>query len=147
MELLGMDYRVNVDRARLPSEALAAASGCQPYVNQEAVDEMPGRGDGRVCVEVLFFKLDCAVDEEELDKEYEARGLVPADPYALAAVNETDPLFSRSYPNGTHWKDKRGRWCVCKFSSRAGVREVRAGFRLPYVRWTPSWWFAGVRIL
>jgi len=132
---------VKVNRKRSAEEALKA-TGRNQYVNNDVIKAMP-QGEGEE-TEVVFFKLGCTVSENDLDKEYEKRGLKPADPYALAKVNEDDPAFADEHPNGTHWKDKNGKWCFASFLNRwCCEREV-------YVNhydngWHGSWWFAGLR--
>ena len=82
------------------------------------------RGEGDEA-EVFFFKLGRYVNDADLEKEYELRGLKPADPYSLAAVNEADPAFADDHPNGTHWKDKSGNWCSARsYQWGAGERCV-----------------------
>jgi hypothetical protein len=93
--------------------------------------------------EVIFFKIGREVSCSELEKEYELRGLKPADPYSQAAVNEADPAFADEHPNGTQWKDKDGNYCCAVFDRRGVERCVGVG-RYGYV-WLDYWWFAGVR--
>lgn len=103
---------------------------------------MMPRGDGDES-DVIFFKPGRSVSDVDLDKEYALRGLVPADPYALAAVNEADPAFADEHPNGTHWKDADGNWCYTAFNRWNDgrfvdvCRDVRG--------WFAYWWFAGLR--
>lgn len=135
--------RVTVTRIRPPQSALDA-TGRRQYTNPEVVAEMPGFQESlSEEVDVYFFQLGRYVSDEELDREYELRGLKPADPYALAAVNEIDPAFADGYPNGTDWKDSRGRWCFAMFGTWRGERHVHVD-RYGSV-WDDGWWFAGVR--
>ncbi len=153
MELdLQFTRRVSVRRARGPMEVLVAATNCKPWVCPDTVSKMPGSGLGIEEVEIVFFNLqglDHGVDEEELDREYKARGLAPADPFSLAAVNEQDVSFSDRYPSGTHWKNEKGKWCICRFlvDKNRGERRVDVGPRFPYRIWERGkWWFAGIKI-
>ncbi|MCR4279148.1 MAG: hypothetical protein NUV78_00175 [Candidatus Zambryskibacteria bacterium] len=131
---------VSVNRSRTPQETLDA-TGRRQYTDRNVVDAMPkGEGDEAT---VYFFNLGRYVSDEELEKEYELRGLKPADPYSLAAVNEEDPSFADTHPNGTHWHDANGKWCFAAFDHWRGERGVfvsRSGRG-----WHGSWWFAGVR--
>ncbi|HXF43908.1 MAG TPA: hypothetical protein VNK70_00285 [Candidatus Paceibacterota bacterium] len=133
--------RVKVDRSRTPQEALDA-TGRKQYTNRSVVAAMP-RGEGEE-VEVIFFNLGRYVSDNDLEKEYELRGLMPADPYSLAAVNGADPAFADERPNGTHWKDADGRWCYAAFD-----RHWDDGRRVRVNRdgrdWSDDWWFAGLR--
>ncbi|HEY5383458.1 MAG TPA: hypothetical protein VIJ88_02810 [Candidatus Paceibacterota bacterium] len=132
--------RVKVDRTRTP-QAMLYATGRNKYVTDSVVKAMPkGNGDE---VEVHFFKLDRYVSDADLDKEYELRGLIPADPYSQGAVNEADPAFADDHPNGTHWKDAQGKWCCATFDRWDVERHVFVS-RRDYV-WDGHWWFAGFR--
>jgi len=133
--------RAKVDPGRTPEQVLNAL-GRRQYVDREVVKTMP-RGQGAEG-DVLFF---CAhrsfISDDDLEAEFESRGLVPADPYKVAAVNQDDPSFADEHPNATHWKDSRGRWCyfVCyRLGGERGVDVDRYGHD-----WDDRWWFAGVR--
>ena len=132
--------RVKVNRAQSPEEALKA-TGRNIYSDGDVVVSMPkGESDK---AEVFFFNLGRFVSDEELEKEYEKRGLKAADPYSLSAVNEDDPAFADSHPNGTHWKNENGKWCYAAFRRWVGGREVRVHRRV--IVWYDFWWFAGLR--
>ena len=75
----------------------------------------------------------------DLEKEYALRGLIPADPYSLAAVNEADPAFADKYPNGTQWKDASGNYCCAFFDRWRGGRRVSVRWRGR--AWGADWWF------
>jgi len=130
-----------VNRSQKPQEAIKATGRVQ-YVSNDVVASMP-HGESED-VEVVFFNLGCFVSDNDLEKEYELRGLKPVDPYSLAKVNEDDPAFADTKPNATHWKDSNGKWCYAAFSQWHGSgRHV-------YVRrndndWDDGWWFAGLR--
>jgi hypothetical protein len=134
-----------VNRSRSQQEAIEATGRVQ-YTDRKVVDAMPkGEGDE---VEVVFFKPDLSqrnglISDDDLDKEYELRGLKPADPISVAAVNEADPAFADEEPHGTHWKDAKGNWCYATFNRFSGKRKVYV-FRNIY-GWSDCWWFAGVR--
>ncbi len=133
-----------VSRDRIPQEALDATGRVQ-YTNPEVVKTMP-RGEGKKA-RVGFFKLDLSerhgcISDDDLQKEYDLRNMKP-DPYAQMAVNQADPAFADSHPNGSHWKGPDGKWHCIVF------RRWRDGERLVDVRrgddgWDGRWWFAGV---
>ncbi|MEK7509154.1 MAG: hypothetical protein AAB605_00395 [Patescibacteria group bacterium] len=131
---------VQVNRARAPQDALKA-TGRNLYVNDAVVKTMPkGEGDE---AEMHFFKLDRWTSDEDLKQEFDKRGFKAADPYSLAAVNEADPVFADTHPNGTHWKDASGKWCYAAFYRWHDPHHVhvhRHGHD-----WSGRWWFAGVR--
>lgn len=129
-----------VNRTRTPQGALDA-TGRKQYTDTDVVAEMP-QGDGDE-TDVVFFKLGRYISDDDLEKEYEMRGLMPADPYALSAVNEADPAFADEHPNCTHWKDKDGKWCYAAFDRWVDDRNVHVD-RLGH-GWDDRWWFAGRR--
>jgi len=131
---------VKVDRRRSPQEALDA-TGRRQYTNSGVLTAMP-RGEAEE-VDVFFFRLGRYVSDAELEKEYELRGFKPADPYSLAAVNETDPAFADNRPNATHWQDSDGQWCYAAFYRWRVGRSVDVN-RLGR-GWHGRWWFAGLR--
>lgn len=132
--------RVKVNRSRAPGEAIKA-TGWSCYVDDTVVDTMPnGEGDE---VEVCFFQVGHYVSDADLEKEYELRGLTPADPYSLAAVNEADPAFADDHPNSTHWKNADGKWCYAAFHRWDGERSVDVDRRVN--DWNALWWFGGLR--
>ncbi len=139
---------VSVNRTRSPQEALNA-TGRKQYVNDSVVQSMP-KGEGEE-TEVVFFKPDPSaydrsglISDDNLEKEFEKRGLKPVDPYSLAKVNEDDPSFADSHPNGTHWKDSDGCWCYTAFSRWNGS-ERRVSVNRHGNDWHDGWWFGGVR--
>ena len=130
---------VEVDRKMKP-QAVIDATGREKYANPESVECMP-RGKGKK-VRMGFFKLSRFASDDEVAREYELHGLKP-DPYAQAKVNQVDPAFADSRPNGCHWKDARGRWHYAAFNRWVGRRRVdvnRNGNG-----WNDGWWFGGVR--
>src|SRR5205823_3459586 len=129
-----------VNRARTPAEVLDVKDR-NKYVDEGVVNAMP-RGDEEE-VEVVFFKFSQSISDSDLDKEYELRGLKPADPYSLFAVNEADAAFADERPNATHWKDASGKWCYAAFDRQSrGERDVAVLRRDG--EWGDRWWFAGL---
>lgn len=136
---------VKVNRIRSKQEAIEATGRAQ-YTDQEVVDSMPkGEGDE---VEIVFFKPDLSkrkgfISDDDLEKEFDLRGLKPADPISVAAVNEVDPAFADDKPHSTHWKCVKGNWHCATFSRRNDERDVYVN-RYD-IGWSDVWWFAGVR--
>lgn len=136
--------KVKVNRSRSPQEALDATGRVQ-YTKRTVMDSMP-KGDGDE-VEVVFFKPDLSkrnghISDDDIKKEFEMRGLKPADPFSVAAVNEADPAFADEHPHGTHWKDPQGNWCYATLYRWSDERRVNV---LRYDDdWSGDWWFAGV---
>ena len=136
---------VTVDMNRTPQEALDATRRKQ-YTDRKVVDLMPKGLEDEV--EIVFFKPDLSerdgyISDDDLEKEYELRGLKPADPFSVVALNEADPAFADEKPHGTHWKDENGKWCFATFNRWSGGRKVsvyRGGSG-----WYGDWSFAGVR--
>jgi hypothetical protein len=111
------------------------------YVNDTVAAEMPHGNASEV--DVYFFKLGRYVNCADLFKEYELRGLAPVDPFSLAAVNQADPAFADTNPNGTQWTDSKGKFCCEAFSRWSDKRSVRVG-QNDY-DWNDRWCFGGVR--
>ena len=136
---------VVVNRDRTPQQVLDA-TGRKQYTDSTVVAGMPhGEGEKK---EIVFFKLNLSdrggsISDDDLEKEFGLRGLIPSDPYSLAAVNEADPAFADEHPNATHWKDAGGKWCFAAFGRWAGERFVYV-HRYAY-GWSDCWWFAGLR--
>jgi hypothetical protein len=138
-------HKVKVNHSRTPQEALDATGRAQ-YTNCKVVDNMPRAAADEV--EVVFFKPDLSerngyISDDDLEYEYELRGLKPADPISVAAVNEADPDFADRAPHGTHWKDADNKWNFAAFGHWLGERGV--GVNRYNSIWDDGWWFAGVR--
>ncbi len=137
--------RATVNRNRTQQESLDA-TGRKQYTDREVVDSMP-KGEGEE-VEVVFFKPDLSerngyISDDDLEKAFELRGLKPADPISIAAVNEADPAFADENPHGTHWKNADGKRCFATFICWRGERRV--GVSRHGRGWDARWWFAGLR--
>lgn len=135
--------RVGINRNLKPDEVIAKVceTGRQRYVDHKVLESMP-KGEGEEA-EVVFFKIGRFISDDDLEKEYEKRGLKPADAYSLAAVNRDDPAFGDEKPNCTHWKDAQGKWCYVAFSRWDAGRRVDV--RRSDGDWGGNWWFAGLR--
>jgi len=128
-----------VIRTRTPSEAIAATKR-REYIDKTVLEEMPkGRGTR---TKVIFFQVGRLISDDDLEKEYTLRGLLPADPYSLAAVNEADPAFADDRPNATYWKNKEGKLCYAAFRRSGGERGVEVSRNVSV--WFGGWWFAGL---
>lgn len=130
---------VRVNRGQTPQQAIDATGRIQ-YVNNDVLNTMP-RGNGGD-KEVFFFKLGRWINDADLAKEYESRGLVP-DLYAQAQVNTDDPSFADEHPNGCYWQDSNGRWNFAAFDRWGGERSVSVYW--DESGWIGCWWFGGVR--
>jgi len=132
-----------VDYTRTPLLAIQATRRTENLTNS-VVATMPRRAEGMVeNLPVVFFKLGRNVTAEELEREYEHRGLVP-DPYAQAAINEQDSAFADEHPNGTQWgRESNASSCLSFHRWGDGRRRVYCGRDVS--SWDGRWWFAGVR--
>lgn len=92
--------------------------------------------------ELVFFNVGKYITDDELEKEYECRDLIPADLYALATWVEANQTDDRAY-FGTHWKDAQDKWCFAAFDRWFGGRGVLVDRRV--LEWGGHWFFAGVR--
>lgn len=135
--------RVTVDCTRSPQEMLKATRRYRE-VNRNVLANMP-RGEGKK-VDVYFFSVARSLSNYELEQEYTRRSLKPADPYTLAAVNETIPSIANCFCTGTQWKDAAGEWCYMLFyrldCRRRGVIVDRCS---SLFEWEESCLFAGLR--
>lgn len=140
----GMIVRiVKVYRTRSNREALNATRRHQ-YLNLSVVDNAPQAKDKEA--EVVLFKLAPHITScscSDLDKEYNLRGLSPADLQTICALNEQDPSFADEYPNCTQWKNKEGNDCYASFRCVDGKRG--AGIDENTFGWSDDWWFVGLR--
>jgi hypothetical protein len=132
--------RVQVNRTLTPQQALDA-TGRQQYTSPNVVNAMPNADDDKV--DVHFFKIDYAPQDHQLEREFEERGLRPADPFTLAQANANDPAFADVHNNATHWKAADGRWCCVRFANCPTGRIVHVVYTGNW--WFAGWWFAGVR--
>lgn len=136
--------KVKVNREQSPGDALRArARTLYNWNGNSFITEMP-KGKGQNAL-VFFFKLNRRIDDEALEEEYKIRGLVPADPYSLAAVNadDADWNFSKKYRNVTHWKNNKSEWCSIIFSQQY-VSEDRADTNRGNRTYSENIWFAGM---
>ena len=136
-----IDRIVMVNRGLTPQEVLDATSRIQ-YADKKVVASMPGRGEGEEKITVKFFKLGCYIGVDDLAMEYERRGLRPATPYEIAAVNTADPFFADKHPNGAQWDNKDGQASYVAFYRDLDERYVDVSRDDD---WLGGWWFAGVR--
>lgn len=109
------------------------------YADKEVLDAVPFN---EIQDTLEFFSLNKYVTDDELEKEYESRGLIPADIYTLANWCEANKDDRRKY-FATHWKDAQGKWCYAAFSGWGDERGVDVGCGDD--EWDVCWFFAGVR--
>lgn len=112
---------VRVNRAQTPEqmiefsevgEAWMKDRSFMHYVDDDVLPSMP-KGFGEE-VTVSFFRLfDQELNPEALLGQYALRGIVPADPYSVLAVNGSDRSFALQFPNRAIWRDPTGTWCYC----------------------------------
>ena len=111
------------------------------YIDEEALKTAPTFKSKKP---LQFFKLDRYISDDELEKEYIARNLIPATPEMINAYDKAYPkkMDDMRYVS-THWKDADGEWCYAAFCRwDDGVRSVRVG-RHDF-GWSDFWWFAGL---
>lgn len=107
------------------------------YVNDEVLNTAPTKIKGKFELFTIGKYISC----EELQKEYESRGLVPADIETM--VKHDKEIAMKKYV-GTQWKDTDDKYCFATFNRwNDGERHVGVD-RLDDV-WDDGWWFAGVR--
>lgn len=110
------------------------------YADEEVMAAAPRN---KVQGELVFFNISKYISDTELEKEYESRGLIPADMYALANWCEANRYDERKY-FATHWQDANGKWCFAAFYRWNDERSVSVD-RRDGNEWDDDWFFAGVR--
>jgi hypothetical protein len=111
------------------------------YTNEEVVDSV------KPCEpqKIEFFTIGEYISDDNLEREYEKRGLIPANPYALTLFSkENETVMDDKKYVATHWKDVAGKWCYAAFGRRGGGERGVSVYRYDD-GWFGSWWFAGVR--
>src|SRR6185369_14550390 len=88
---------VTVERDR-DREQFCLRISRRQFVDNAVLATMPN--DGPAEVDVVFFKVGRYLSVNELEGEYESRGLKP-DHYAQIQANIDDPAFADEHPNGT----------------------------------------------
>lgn len=91
---------------------------------------------------IEFFPIGKYISAADLDLEYERRGLVPADPFALAKWCEKEQKENTYYT--TQWKDENGKYCYAAFYRWSGD-DRNAFVHRRSDDWNAPWVFAGVR--
>lgn len=112
------------------------------YISDDVLATAP-KNKGKGTLE--FFTLGKYVSDNDLEAEYEKRGLIPADINQLCDydLKNRDKIDEMKYV-ASHWKDKNGKWCFVTFCQWRDVgRDVRV-LRDDFV-WDGRWFFAGVR--
>lgn len=131
---------VRVDRTLTPEQMISLTGRVKWYIDPEVLAEMPREGSPECTVEI--FELDYGPSVDELDREYEARGLRP-DPYAVVQAVTDDPALADGRPIAIQWRDKRDRACYAIFLRHDGERRVSVYRRGS--RWNRRCRFAGSR--
>jgi hypothetical protein len=128
---------VTVNRARSPKEAMLA-TGRTPYLNDHVVANMP-RGVADT-ITMSFYRPGRRIAAKNLVEELDKDGFeLVVDPMGQAAVNEVDPAFADTHPNGTQWTDVNGDVCCSVFARWHDEPEV-----VVYQYdgdWDDYWWF------
>ena len=88
---------------------------------------------------LTFFTIGKYLTEEQLQKEYDARHLLPANPYDLAEYME---VHQDEDWKATQWKDNDGKYCCAAFNRWDDGRGVDV--RRRDGDWRGGWSFAGV---
>ncbi|MDP2789237.1 MAG: hypothetical protein Q8O46_04325 [bacterium] len=131
---------VRVNGGRTPEQVIDDTGCVRGYIEQGVLDSMPM--SGKVEDYAHFFSLNYEATPDELDLEYEKRGL-KLDPSAVAQAVTDDPAFADERPIAVQWRDREGRACCAVFYRWGGKREVNV-FRRDD-RWGRDYRFGGVR--
>lgn len=115
-------------------------------LEEPPIDGIPRGTSERVSVH--FFKPGRVIDGLDVLEEYKLRGLVPVDPFSLAAIfrlrNEYGEHsgFIRFSKIATPWTDPKGDLCYEVFDYWG--EEYWVVVRRNNLRWSDDYWFAGV---
>lgn len=129
-------------KTKITAKELLEKTGRKLYIDYDVLETCP---EPKRVTELQFFTLGKYVSDDDLEKEYESRGLVPAPVKAIAAYdleNRAD-MDGKKYL-GTHWKDSEGRWCFATFRQWSDDERFVYVIRSD-VDWDDYWWFAGFR--
>lgn len=135
----GFDASQIAEKKQITLQEALDKSGFTQYTNKEVVQSYPPGNATDKPVE--FFTLGRYVPEDELEKEYESRGLQPIDPYTLLNI-PVHILDEKKYV-GTHWKNADGKWCFAAFVRWYVERKVLVS--QSDLDWFDGWSFGGVR--
>lgn len=132
--------RVKVNHSRSQQEAFVSAAKCRTQlVDFGVVAEIPKYECDDEC-EVTFFtgipEGACYADE------YARRGLKPANPMLVLAVNEVDETFADNHPNTVEWKTRTGHGYIAFGRSLKLNRFISIGDFGPGAK--HDYWYAGV---
>lgn len=117
------------------AQQILEANGYTLYVDENVLASAPVRKVQPVTVFTIGKYVICA----ELEKEYAARGLSPADLGSIAALKEKPDYLA------SQWKDSTGNFCCVAFYRWLGERNVRVGRSDD--GWGDRWSFAGVPLV
>lgn len=134
-------YHVKVDRSKDMEQLLLNTERIKDFIDN-AFLSMPRCESEEV--DVSFFTLCREVTDDDLEKEYEIRGLKPADPYSLLSANECFSVLEWRYANGTHWKNKKGEWCFATFNNFSDNSSIISVGKNKPLKWNSVWWYGGV---
>ncbi len=125
--------------AQLSNTEVIVSTGKKRNIIRSVLVDMPKCEKGYI--KLIFFKVGRSLSEVDLSKEYDLRGLKPADPYSICVFNAKNPNFSNKHPHGTHWKDKDDNWCFILFDRKNFVYIAPDADG-----WSKIWWFVGVKM-
>lgn len=127
-------------KTKLSLKELLDKTGRTQYIDYESLKSAP-EGDG----EVEFFTLSKHVSDDELEKEYESRGLIPASIRSLCELDIKNPeILDEKKHVVTHWKDGNGKLHFATFTTRDdGGRGVYISHFIG--GWSGGWWFAAYK--
>lgn len=109
-------------------------TGYKIYCNGEVLADAPV---GTIRGNVTTFTLNEYVSDDQLEKEYISRGIIPAN------LNEIISILDGEKHIATHWKDAKNRWCCAAFDRWDVGRHVYI-FRRRDGDWHGGGSFAGV---
>lgn len=136
--------RVKVNRAQTAYEAIDAISGRYKSIDlPDGILEAAPKNECSFAKKLHFFTLGREANNDEVQQEYEKRGLRPADVWEICAFNAQHSNFATDRPNAVLFWEVDGRcWYVAFGVSDDGIRFVAVKYVVDL--WSYDWWFMGL---
>ncbi len=136
-------FDLEIDRAKTPAELLEG-SIFAVYPGVMTIGSIPNSRKSKE--KIYFFNCESSrpLLEWEYEREFELRGLIPADPHLVVAANLKKPEFHKDHLNGTFWKNTDGTWNGMIFDTMFSLPSVTSGKNKPQDQ-SLNFWFAGMK--
>lgn len=137
-----MQKTVVVNRTKSLKEALDATNRKVEIDDCVFNDIYTPKNIGDEELEIYFFRTEKQLDVSELLKEYEQRGLTPVDPYALAALYDTELNPDEKLSGATFWLTKEQENYALFFTQFFGTKIVTLVVDVFHLS---GYWWGGIK--